>query len=296
MSETVTPETIDQEFGSETDDQFDADEDAVKKYLDGSLPPELVLQISEMAATLDPLNADTDLTIDEQLEIDKIETYYKAVDVPPASDTEAAAQRSVTDAQHDAVAQQSRDLRSKMARKIALFILGIIVGEGLLVGIALIRAQWQQKTGNAVSRPGVLAAAAGSRAVADSGPITLTADQQTSANNLLTIWGTKPEATHWQQVADFAVKSNMSLQSQFVMMSYIKNWIDADPITWGPTEKGDAVTALVTTASSGHPTDIYPAVAKIQHNGQPLQRAIAADLCEHALAQLLAAAAAKAAT
>jgi hypothetical protein len=47
MSETVTPETIDQEFGSETDDQFDADEDAVKKYLDGSLPPELVLQISE---------------------------------------------------------------------------------------------------------------------------------------------------------------------------------------------------------------------------------------------------------
>src|SRR3954471_19339061 len=96
------------------------------------------------------------LTIDEQLEIDKIETYYKAVDVPPASDTEAAAQRSVTDAQHDAVAQQSRDLRSKMARKIALFILGIIVGEGLLVGIALIRAQWQQKTGNAVSRPGVL--------------------------------------------------------------------------------------------------------------------------------------------
>ena len=83
MSETVTPETIDQEFGSETDDQFDADEDAVKKYLDGSLPPELVLQISEMAATLDPLNADTDLTIDEQLEIDKIETYYKAVDVPP---------------------------------------------------------------------------------------------------------------------------------------------------------------------------------------------------------------------
>ena len=130
MSETVTPETIDQEFGSETDDQFDANENAVKKYLDGSLPPELVLQISEMAATLDPLNADTDLTIDEQLEIDKIETYYKAVDVPPASDTEAAAQRSVTDAQHDAVAQQSRDLRSKMARKIALFILGIIVEKG----------------------------------------------------------------------------------------------------------------------------------------------------------------------
>ena len=83
MSETVTPETIDQEFGSETDDQFDADEDAVKKYLDGSLPPELVLQISEMAATLDPLNADTDLTIDEQLEIDKIETTTRLWMCPP---------------------------------------------------------------------------------------------------------------------------------------------------------------------------------------------------------------------
>src|SRR5690242_2427635 len=95
MSEPeVTPETIDQEFGSESDDQYDAEEDALQKYLQENVPPELVQQFTEAANALAPLDAETDLTLDEQLEIDKIETYYKAVDAPPASDAEAAAQRA----------------------------------------------------------------------------------------------------------------------------------------------------------------------------------------------------------
>ena len=106
--------------------------------------------------------------------------------------------------------------------------------------------------------------------------------------------GGQPDPAFWAGIANYVEKANSSLQSQMVMMGYIKNWVAADPITWSPTEKSDDILALTRAVKPpGHAGDMYRQVAGRQHNGAPLQRAVAADLCEHVLAQLISQAPAK---
>ena len=71
------------------------------------------------------------------------------------------------------------------------------------------------------------------------------------------------------------------------MMAYIKNWAPDTQITWGPGEKTSDIATLVAAAAGRRASSVYLAVMTLTHNGQPLQRQIAADLCEHAIAQIL---------
>ena len=263
----AAPETIDEEFGSTTDDEFDDDEQAWKRYEFEGLSPEMqekIVQLQAQFATLDNLVTDR---LDADLTFDNLETDYvpPEEEIVPPEDQAYHEIKETTEAQKDAVAQQGRAARSKMRQRAALILLGVVIGEALLVYLVKVRQ----------ANP------------APSGDITQ-ADAD-AAKAMLDNWRGQPDPAFWAGVADYVEKAHASLQSQMVMMGYIKNWVAADPITWGPTEKSDDVLALTrAVAPPGHAGDMYRRVAGMQHSGAPLQRAVAADLCEHALAQLIA--------
>jgi hypothetical protein len=204
--------------------------------------------------------------LDADLTFDNLETDY----VPPPEETVPPADQAyqkikeTTDAQKDAVAQQGRAARSKMRQRAALILLSVVIGEALLVYLVKVRQ----------SNP------------APSGDVTQ-ADAD-AAKAMLDNWRGQPDPAFWAGIADYVEKAHASLQSQMVMMGYIKNWAAADPVPWGPTEKSDDILALTRAVTPGHGGDMYRRVAGMRHNGAPLQRAVAADLCEHALAQLIA--------
>ena len=262
----AAPETIEEEFGSTTDDEFQDDEQEWKRYEFEGLSPEMqakIVQLQEQFATLDNLVTDK---LDADLTFDNLETDY----VPPPEETVPPADQAyqkikeTTDAQKDAVAQQGRAARSKMRQRAALILLSVVIGEALLVYLVKVRQ----------SNP------------APSGDVTQ-ADAD-AAKAMLDNWRGQPDPAFWAGIADYVEKAHASLQSQMVMMGYIKNWVAADPMSWGPTEKSDDILALTRAVTPGHGGDMYRRVAGMQHNGAPLQRAVAADLCEHALAQLIA--------
>ena len=263
----VAPETIDEEFGSTSDDEWEIDEEAWEKWASQRLSPEFLTQFPGIEAQVETWdNAVTD-ELDAELTFDNLETDYVPPEgeiVPPA-DQAYPKIKDTTDAQKDAVAQQGRAARSKMRQRAALILLGVTIVEALLVYLVKVRQ----------ANP------------APSGDITQ-ADAD-AAKAMLDNWRGQPDPAFWAGVADYVEKAHASLQSQMVMMGYIKNWVAADPITWGPTEKSDDVLALTrAVAPPGHAGDMYRRVAGMQHSGAPLQRAVAADLCEHALAQLIA--------
>jgi len=261
----AAPETIEEEFGSTSDDEFEDDEQEWKRYEFEGLSPEMqakIAKVQEQVATWD--NAVTDEVESRQV-FDDLETDYKPIteDVP-AEDQVYRQMEETTEAQKDKVALQDRAARSKMRQRAVLILLVAVVGEALLVYLIKVRQSTPSPQGDF------------KQADAD------------AAQAMLDNWRGQPDPVFWAGIADYVEKANSSLQSQMVMMGYIKNWVAADPITWGPTEKSDDILALTRAVTPGHAGDMYRQVAGMQHNGAPLQRAVAADLCEHALAELIA--------
>jgi len=276
----VAPETIEEEFGSTSDDEWDIDEEAWEKWASQKLSPEFMAQFPGIEAQVETWdNAATD-ELDSRLTFDAVETSYTAPQGPPQppgeppppppevipqADEAYAEIQETTDAQKDAVAQQGRAARSKMRQRAALILLGVTIVEALLVYLIKVRQSNPSPSGDF------------KQADAD------------AAKAMLDNWRGQPDPAFWAGIADYVEKAHSALQSQMVMMGYIKNWVAADPITWGPTEKSDDILALArAVAPPGHAGDMYRRVAGMQHNGAPLQRAVAADLCENALAQLIA--------
>ena len=263
----AAPETIDEEFSSTSDDEFQDDEQEWKRYEFEGLSPEMqakIAKVQEQLATWD--NAVTN-ELDANLTFDNVETYYvpPAEEVVPPEDQAYQEIKGTTDAQKDKVAQQDRAARSKMRQRTALILLSVVVGEALLVYLIKVRQSDPAPSGD------------------------FTQADADAAKAMLDNWRGQPDPAFWAGVADYVEKAHASLQSQMVMMGYIKNWVAADPVTWGPTEKSDDILALTRAVTPpGHAGDMYRRVAGMQHNGAPLQRAVAADLCEHALAQLIA--------
>ena len=268
MSEVPSsPETIDDEFGSTSDDEFDNDEEAWDKFAAQGLSPEFLAQFPEYQAQIESWDNVVDETLDARETFDNQETYYEPLPdetVPPTDEAYPKIEET-TEAQKDAIANQDRAARSKMRRRAVLILLGVAIAEALLVYFIKIR--------NATNP-----APSGNFKQAD-------AD---TAKAVLDNFRARPDPAFWAAIADYVEQAIASLQSQMVMMGYIKNWSAADPVTWGPTEKSDDILALARAVTPGHAGDIYRQVAGMQHNGAPLQRAVAADLCENALAQLIA--------
>src|SRR5262245_62055759 len=261
----VAPETIDDEFGSTTDDEFEEDEQEWKRYEIEGLSPDLQAKIDEISKQLSTWDQQTTDEVDYQLITDQVETYYNGLtETVPDGDQAYRKMEATTEAQKDAVAQQDRAARSKMRQRAVLILFSVAIAEALLVYFIKVRQ----------SNP--------------SPPEAFNQADADATKAMLDNWRGQPDPAFWARIADYVEKANSSLQSQMVMMGYIKNWVAADPITWGPTEKSDDILALMRAVTPGHAGDMYRQVAGMQHNGAPLQRAVAADLCEHALAELIA--------
>jgi hypothetical protein len=294
------PETVTDEFGNTTDDQFNEDQDELQKAFaaETGLSQSDIQTINAAETALGQLDLTTLVTLAQMDALDSIETYYNPIaETFSDDDSSYDEQKSVTEDQKDKVAQQERSVRGKMARRIVLFLLGITVGEALVAGIAMLRLKHEASASNAVplpASPGRLAAsrrgATLAAASSDDNPLALTPGAEAQAIAALNVWRARTDADHWQSIAAYVGKNNPSLQGMMVAMGYIKNWISADTVTWSATEKSGAIEALVKAATTGHLSAMFATVATMQHAGQPLQRAVAADLCEHALAQMLAAA------
>src|SRR5262245_56791971 len=262
----AAPETINDEFGSTTDDEFEEDEQEWKRYEIEGLSPELQAKIDEISKQLSTWDEQTTDEVDYKLITDQVETYYNGLteDVP-AGDQVYRQMEGTTEAQKDAVAQQDRAARSKMRKRAVLILFSVAIAEALLVYLIKVRQSNPSPSGDF------------KQADAD------------ATKAMLDNWRGQPDPVFWAGIADYVEKANSSLQSQMVMLGYVKNWVAADPITWGPTEKSDDILALTRAVKPpGHAGDMYRQVASMQHNGAPLQRAVAADLCEHALAELIA--------
>jgi hypothetical protein len=261
----AAPETINDEFGSTPDDEFEEDEQEWKRYEIEGLSPELQAKIEEISKQLSTWDQQTTDEVDYQLITDQVETYYNGLtETVPAEDQVYRQMEGTTEAQKDAVAQQDRAARSKMRQRAVLILFSVAIAEALLVYLIKVRQSNPSPSGDF------------KQADAD------------ATKAMLDNWRGQSDPAFWAGIADYVEKANSSLQSQMVMMGYIKNWVAADPITWGPTEKSDDILALTRAVTPGHAGDMYRQVAGMQHNGAPLQRAVAADLCEHALAELIA--------
>lgn len=268
MSEAqLPPDTIEEEFGSTSDDEFEVDEEAWEKFAEQGLSAEFLAQFPEYQAQIDTWDKATEDVLDADLTFDDLETNYQPLpeETVPTTDEAYPEIQETTAAQKDAIAEQERAARSKMRLRVALILLSVAIAEALLVYFIKIR----QATNPSPSGDFKQADADAAKAMLDN-------------------WRAKPDPAFWAAIADYVEKANASLQSQMVMMGYIKNWVAADPVTWGPTEKSDDILALARAVTRSHAGDIYRQVAGMQHNGAPLQRAVAADLCENALAQLIA--------
>jgi hypothetical protein len=260
------PETIEDEFGSTSDEDFDTDEEAWEKFAAQKLSPEFLAQFPGIEAQFEAWDNATEDELVARETFDNVETVYEplpAETVPPTDEAYPEI-KETTEAQKDAIAEQDRSARSKMRRRAVLILFSVAIVEALLVYLIKVK--------NAVPAP------SGDFKQAD-------AD---AAKAMLDNWRAQPDPAFWAAIADYVEKANASLQSQMVMMGYIKNWVAADPVTWGPTEKSDDIMALAKAVTPGHAGDMYRQVAGMQHNGAPLQRAVAADLCENALAKLIA--------
>src|SRR5262245_2807148 len=263
----VSPETIEEEFGSTSDDEFSEDQEAWEKFASANLSPEFLKQfpsIETIVISWDDVASDE---LDARMTFDAVEATYSPPQPPPLepppppdeppppppevipeTDEAYPAIEETTESTKAAVAEQDRAARSKMRQRTALILLSFAVVEALLVYLIKVRQSNPSPSGDF------------KQADAD------------AATALVDSWRRHPDPAFSAGIANYVEKANSSLQSQMVMMGYIKNWVAADPITWGPTEKSDDILALTRAVKPpGHAGDMYRQVAGMQHNGTPLQ-------------------------
>src|SRR5689334_15853659 len=129
MSDIIPPpETVTDEFGNTTDDQFNEDQDELQKAFaaETGLSQSDIQTINAAETALGPLDLTTLVTLAQMDALDSIETYYNPIaETFSDDDSSYDEQKSVTEDQKDKVAQQERSVRGKMARRIVLFLLGI---------------------------------------------------------------------------------------------------------------------------------------------------------------------------
>ena len=106
----AAPETIDEEFGSTSDDEWEVDEEAWEKWASERLSPEFLSQFPGIEAQVETWdNAVTD-ELDAELTFDNLETDYAPPpeEVVPPDDQAYPEIKETTDAQKDAVGSEER--------------------------------------------------------------------------------------------------------------------------------------------------------------------------------------------
>lgn len=265
MSEARDIATIDDEFD---DAKSDPDLEVTISDMTSAIDQLLAPEFRNMAVAIEKASASIDFVLDAQLTEDQVQTEYQPIEEEFENDEDRKnAELFATQAEKDKIAQEDRRKRNLMAKKIAGLLLGALVTDAILYYLVKMKNDKSSAT--------------------DEFPQS-SADQ---AKALLDQWRAQPDSVLWKNIADFVDAYNASLQTQMSMMAYIKNWAPEAQITWGSGEKTSDIATLVAAATGRRASSVYRAVVTLTHAGQPLQRQVAADLCEHAIAQILSKAA-----
>jgi hypothetical protein len=265
MSEARDIATIDDEFAEA---KSDPDLEVTFSDTASEIQRRLATEFRSESIAFDQAFVDTQIAIDdtlaEQLEEDEIQVNYQYIEEEFENEEDRkTAELFTAQAEKDKIAGEDRRSRKLMAKKIAALLLGAVVTDALMFYLV--------KMKNAKCSP--------------TKQFSQSAIDQAAA--LLDQWRAQSDSVLWNNIADFVDTYSASLQTQMTMMAYIKNWAPDVQITWGPGEKSSDIATLVAAATSRRASSVYRAVMTLTHGGQSLQRQIAADLCEHAIAQIL---------
>jgi hypothetical protein len=108
------------------------------------------------------------------------------------------------------------------------------------------------------------------------------------ARAILQAWRKVPDDAMWEHLAQYVDRSRPSLQTQMMMMGYIKNWAPGSAFEWTSTDKLHVIQSLQEALRTRRElSTLYRTVMDPIYQSQPLPRGIAADCCELALAHLL---------
>jgi len=265
MSEARDIATIDDEFA-----EANSDPDLEVTFSDtaSEIQQRLATEFRSESIAFDQAFVDAQIAIDdtlaEQLEEDEIQVNYRYIEEEFENEEDKKnAEFFTAQAEKDKIASEDRRSRKLMAKKIAALLLASVVTDALMFYLV--------KMKNAKCSP--------------TKQFPQSAIDQAAA--LLDQWREQPDSVLWNNIADFVDTYSASLQTQMTMMAYIKNWAPDVQITWGPGEKSSDIATLVAAATGRRASSVYRAVMTLTHGGQSLQRQIAADLCEHAIAQIL---------
>lgn len=261
MSEAGDITTIDDEFA---DANSDPDLEVTISDMTSAIDQLLAPEFRNEAIAITKVTASIDFVLDVDFTEDQIQTQYQPIEEEfENEDDKNKAELFTIQAEKDKIAEEDRRKRNLMVKKIAGLLLGALVTDAIIYYLVKMK---NTKYGATDEFP------------------QSSVDQ---AEALLNQWRAQPDSVLWKNITNFVDTYNASLQTQMTMMAYIKNWAPDTQITWGPGEKNSDIATLVAAAAGRRASSVYLAVMTLTHNGQPLQRQIAADLCEHAIAQIL---------
>lgn len=261
MSEAHDILSIEEEFDEAlSDPDLDETISGMTSAIDALLDPEFRAR----AIAIENASATIDLVLEAEFTEDQIQTEYQPIEEEFENEEDRKNTELFTaQAEKDKIAEADRRARNLMAKKIAGLLLGALVTDALLYYLV----KMKNTKGDATDE--------------------FPQSSVDKAKSLLDQWRAQSDSVLWANIANFVDAYNASLQTQMTMMAYIKNWAPEAQITWGPGEKAGDIAGLVAAAAGRRASNIYQAVMGLTHGGQPLQRQVAADLCEHALAHIL---------
>ncbi|MFP4101216.1 hypothetical protein [Coleofasciculus sp.] len=270
--EKLTPEErLEDEFGDKSEEEFEGENEEIGRKVIDKLYPELDRKIEEFNQRLETLNKNIDVTIKSRLQLDELEAKYNKLEAETVRGDDARLRRleKIVEEQRNNIGKEKRSSRDKARTRIVKVLLGLTVAVGVATFLFIyIKGKEPEPSDK------------------------FTSDDVKTAKEIVERWRNLPDAEMWQSIADYADQYKPSLETQMLMMGYIKNWADNPSFKWEweAIEKYEHIQQLEESyAKEEKSSEIYCTVASMTYKGNPLPRGIAADICELALADIIAA-------
>ncbi|MDM9379650.1 hypothetical protein QUB80_02895 [Chlorogloeopsis sp. ULAP01] len=262
------PKDINEEFEDKSEEQYDQENEDIGREAIDKLYSDIKTQLETFNKRLVELNKILDITIETRLALDNFETKYRNPEGERINGSDERLSKSEKNAreQKDKIGDEKRANREKSRKRIVIAVLGLLVAGGVIAFLI-------QYTQNKEPKP----------------TDQFTQQDVDDAKAIIEKWKSLSDDQLWENIASYADGYNPSLQTQMLMMGYIKNWANTSDFTWDATDKADLIDKLKDAYEIENKSSaIYRSVAKMTYKNTNLPRSIAADLCELALADLLA--------
>jgi hypothetical protein len=263
-----TPNTVDEEYENKSEEEYDRENEDIGREAIDKLYSDIKTQLETFNKRLVELNKILDITIETRLALDNFETKYRNPEGERINGSDERLSKSEKNAreQKDKIGDEKRANREKSRKRIVIAVLGLLVAGGV---IAFLIQYIQNKEPKPTDQ--------------------FTQQDVDDAKAIIEKWKSLSDDQLWENIANYADGYNPSLQTQMLMMGYIKNWANTSDFTWDATDKADLIDKLKDAYEIENKSSaIYRTVEKTTYKNTKLPRSIAADLCELALADLLA--------